>query len=221
MVADYDSRRDQTFGGTLEPCSACSRCVWKFQRMGTGKTEPQRRSVEARSWGMRPRPLIERTYYARLDEGILPALKVSMANARAIRAPALPQDARSLKFSFKYLDKDHPKFATTRCHGEFMDQLIHALCRYSGGSVDYFTDMSNEDFRHSFDFAGTTEPNGFRNLEEELKEELPWQFAVCPGVHTPPHAGWRVYGFILEDTFYVVWLDTSHQLFPDGKFRQD
>jgi hypothetical protein len=82
--------------------------------------------------------------------------------------------------------------------------------------------MNNREFRHSFDFSGTTEPDGFRNLEDELREELPWQFAVCPDMPAhQPHGAWRVYGFILQDTFYVVWLDTEHQLFPDGRFRQD
>ena len=102
-----------------------------------------------------------------------------------------------------------------------MDHLLLAMHRYSCGSVDDFTDMHNTEFRHSFDFSRTYEPDGFTNLGEELKGELPWQFALCPDIHTPPHSAWRVYGFILEDVFYIEWLDTDHQLFLDGKFRED
>src|ERR1700722_20323456 len=107
---------------------------------------------------------------------------------RAISAPAIPHEPRPLKFSLKYLDSAHTKFPLSKCKGDFFDHLITALHRYSCGSVDDFTDMRNDDYRHSFDFSVTTEPDGFAHLDEELRGALPWQFAVCPDSHTPPHS---------------------------------
>jgi hypothetical protein len=141
---------------------------------------------------------------------------------RPIRAPILPPDDRTLKFSLKYLDIEHSRFRFDHCSADdFLRDLVLAMKHYSQFTLDQFTDQNHDPHRHQFDFAGTPESEGFSTLEDELRGETPWQFPVCPDTHTPPQAGWRVYGVILEDTFYVVWLDTKHQLFPDGKFRQD
>ena len=127
-------------------------------------------------------------------------------------------EQRYLKYPFKYLDIEHQNFQLAACGLDFLTYFIHALRRYANYTVDQFTDQNDDEFRRSFDFTKATE-DGFSSLSEELRQELPWQSALCPDLHTPPHAGWRVYGFILEDVFYVAWLDTCHQLFPDGKFR--
>ena len=136
----------------------------------------------------------------------------------AIPAPILPTEQRFLKFSFKHLDLEHRKFQLTACDVDFLRNFVQALQRYANYTVDQFTDQNIDEFRHTFDFTQAME-DGFSSLSEELRQELPWQFAICPDTHAPPHSAWRVYGFILEDVFYVVWLDTRHQLFPDGKFR--
>ena len=142
--------------------------------------------------------------------------------SRQIRAPILPTDDRTLKFSLKYLDIDHERFHFDAWAADtFLKDLVLAIRHYSQFTLDQFTDQNHDPHRHQFDFAGTPETGGFSNLEEELRGETPWQFPICPGVHIPPQSAWRVYGIILDDTFYVVWLDTKHQMFPDRRFGME
>ena len=81
---------------------------------------------------------------------------------------------------------------------------------YSAGSVDEFLDQNNKEHRHVIDFEATREKDGFMGApgvdEDQLNYAQAWQFGVA--VKTE----WRVHGFVIEDTFYVVWLDPMHRL---------
>lgn len=80
------------------------------------------------------------------------------------------------------------------------------LLRYSGWTVDQSLDQNNDEHRHVIDFAETTE-TGFWHLDtEQLAYLKPWQFQV--GAEES-----RVAGFIVDDTFYIVWLDYNHALY--------
>jgi hypothetical protein len=79
--------------------------------------------------------------------------------------------------------------------------------------------VHNEEHRHTFEFTEELAASWLADADEELRQELPWQFAVCPEHHAPPQSGWRVHGIVLEDVFYVVWLDPDHLVFIDGKFH--
>lgn len=60
-------------------------------------------------------------------------------------------------------------------------------------------------------FPETSQPEGFTNVDQEnLALEEPWQFSVDPA----PECIGRVHGLLQKDTFYVVWLDLCHRLFP-------
>ena len=61
---------------------------------------------------------------------------------------------------------------------------------------------------HRHDFAGTTEPSGFGNLNEQLKAQEAWQFQLTSNEHG------RVHGMLVDDTFYVIWIDPDHELYP-------
>jgi hypothetical protein len=146
-----------------------------------------------------------------------------MAKAAKRRIPPalLSPESDRVTFSLRHLDVDHPKFPLeSPTHpAEFFKCLLLEIKRYEAYSVEQFKDYNNFDQRHSIYFPQTSEPNGFTNLSEDLQGEEGWQFALCPGDRTPPKSAWRVYGFMIDATFYVVWLDSLHQLYPSGHER--
>lgn len=52
--------------------------------------------------------------------------------------------------------------------------------------------------------------DGFNCLKPSLMEQIRsdcWQLGIN-------NQGFRIHGFFIENIYYVVWLDTTHQLFP-------
>ena len=60
------------------------------------------------------------------------------------------------------------------------------------------------------DWNTTSEPNGFASLNQQLRGLEAWQFQITRNQHG------RVRGFLLEDTFFIVWIDPDHHLYPAG-----
>jgi hypothetical protein len=60
---------------------------------------------------------------------------------------------------------------------------------------------------HPIDWRETVRPDGFARLNEQLRDLVPYQFSVSANAHG------RVHGLIIDDTFYVVWLDPDHRLY--------
>jgi hypothetical protein len=108
------------------------------------------------------------------------------------------------------LHADHPRFGVSDCSSEFLRGFLERLRIYSAGSVDEFLDQNNKEHRHSIDFEATSEKDGFMGApgvdEDQLNYAQAWQFGVAA------KTDWRVHGFLIEDTFYVVWLDPRHRL---------
>jgi len=116
------------------------------------------------------------------------------------------ENANTLQFSFKHLDLSNDKYSVDACSAEFWASLARRLFDYSSWTVDQFLDPNHAEHRHLIDFSETSEP-GFWHLDtEQLAYEEPWQFQV--GVE-----GWRVAGFVLNETFYIVWIDYNHALY--------
>jgi hypothetical protein len=134
-----------------------------------------------------------------------------MARRNKAHTPAIPlvvvPDAKTLQFSFKHLDLENPKFPVNVCTADFWMAFARELHRYSQLPVDEFTDANNDDHRHFIFFEETSVPHGFSHLDTEQVGWLePWQFQI--GVER-----WRVMGFVLDDTFFIVWLDPRHALY--------
>jgi hypothetical protein len=137
--------------------------------------------------------------------------------ARVIPEPqAVPTDQLPLKFSFKHLDLENEKFHWSKCSAEYFERLLKILQRLSTWKVEDFTDENNHDHRHRIYFPATSEPNGFQNIpnvdSEQFGYEDGWQLGVYPEVRWNR---WRIHGILIDDTFFVVWLDQNHLLFPD------
>ena len=121
--------------------------------------------------------------------------------------PIVQPNARTIQFSFKHLDINNPKFPVNACTAEFWFALAAKIVEYSQWPVDVFEDQNDEAHRHIIDFTETNEPDGFAHLgTDQLAYAPTWQFQV--GVEQ-----WRVLGFILDEVFYIVWLDPNHIIY--------
>lgn len=130
------------------------------------------------------------------------------ARTAIIPLPQVPEGERPLKFSFKHLDTEHPKFHPKECSVEFHCALLDKVKEYSSWTVEAFCEANGNDRRHAIFFPDTTEKQGFALLaDEQFADTECWQFCL------QRDREWRVHGFVLEDTFYVVWLDEYHKLY--------
>jgi len=126
----------------------------------------------------------------------------------------------SVAFSFKYLDiKSNEKFSPsgwfnrgewnleTSC--KYIETLFERLKDVSSWNVDEFRGDKSKALRsHPISWPETSEPNGFIHLNSQLQDEEPWQFQLSANEYG------RVHGFMIDNFFYVVWLDPFHLLYP-------
>jgi hypothetical protein len=128
----------------------------------------------------------------------------------AARPPEI--DEQRLRFSFKYLDFGNGKFAPSECSHDYICRLFQILHHFSKWRVGDFADQNNNEHRHIINFEQSSEPNGFQIPEadqEQLGSLEGWQFSVQPDIY---HIRGRVHGALVDDTFYIVWLDEHHRL---------
>jgi hypothetical protein len=133
-----------------------------------------------------------------------------------IPRPELPAvDTLPLRFSFKYLHFDNPKFYPSECSVEYLRKLFEALHHFSKWTVGHFIWPNNEEHRHIINFEQTCEKDGFQHIpqidQEQFGYQEGWQFSIWPERY---YCDWRVHGVLGDDTFFVVWLDEHHRLFP-------
>lgn len=115
-----------------------------------------------------------------------------------------------LAFSFKYLDlSNNPKFVLSNCKDGYLDKLLGRLKDLCSLKVKEFRASHSTSLRaHRIAWGETSEPDGFTSLGPQLREEEAWQFEITANSHG------RVHGFLVDDVFYVVWVDPKHQLYP-------
>lgn len=138
---------------------------------------------------------------------------MSLKRRRGIpEAKPLETDQLPIRFSFKHLDLENEKFNHAKCDREYFRSLFQVLQRFSSWEVGDFTDQNNNEHRHHIHFPETTEPNGFTHIQdpEQLGYAVGWQFSPVPD---DPGCRWRVHGILIDDTFFVVWLDMQHLLY--------
>ena len=128
--------------------------------------------------------------------------------AFSLPAAEIAPDTRRLRFSLRYLDLGHSKFSPQKCGADFYEAVLRQIQIYSEWEVEDFRDANNKESRHAIDFSQTTEQLGFTNLEpEQLSLHEAWQFGINKRTQ------WRVHGILIDDTFFVVWLDPEHALY--------
>ena len=124
------------------------------------------------------------------------------------KSKKLPDDL--IRFSFRHLNFENEKFnvpAQERL-ANYMPQFLERLRDVSGMRLSEFRANKNRALRaHTHAWDDTTEPAGFAHLNEQLQSCEPWQFCLSVNEHG------RVHGLLVDDVFYVVWLDPDHKLY--------
>jgi hypothetical protein len=116
-------------------------------------------------------------------------------------------------FSLKHLDQTHKKFPIPDKKNYF-NKFLERLQRLSNENVSDLMRCHGSrrgPFKfHAIEWENTSEKSGFRIPKEAYGEEC-WQFSVTRNEHG------RVHGFFIGPTFYIVWLDPDHKLYPVKK----
>ncbi len=133
---------------------------------------------------------------------------------KKILVKPVPTYRDRLQFSFRYLDRNHSKFPLKDCSQDFFIALLDKLKEYSEYTEVQFTDENHKERRHKNFWENTSEPDGFRHLDEEVNAEYGWQFGLDSrdGQRFDRSKDWRVHGMLAENIFFVIWLDTNHKL---------
>jgi hypothetical protein len=107
------------------------------------------------------------------------------------------------------LQFDHPKFNPENCPAEFFVSLMQMLQDCSDSEINEVLDPNHHRHRHEIRFEETSEQRGFVGAPGVDPDQVgyAWQFAVGD------HNDWRIHGFLIIDTFYIVWLDPLHKLY--------
>ena len=118
-------------------------------------------------------------------------------------------DKNRITFSFRHLDLfNYKKFSIGRCQEGYLDTLLKRLRDLSHNTVGELVGNRSKALRsHPIKWSDTTERAGFKYLNTQLREKEAWQFELTKDKHG------RVHGFLMDDIFYVVWIDPDHQLF--------
>ena len=114
-----------------------------------------------------------------------------------------------LTFSFRHLDLHlNAKFSLTRCQDGYIDTLLKRLRDLSHNTIGELVGNRSRALRsHPINWSETTEKAGFTCLNTQLRAKEAWQFELTRDKHG------RVHGFLMDDTFYVVWIDPDHKLY--------
>lgn len=140
---------------------------------------------------------------AKLNKGELKSPKNELPNLTQIHDGLVG-------FSFKYLEIAHQKFGLpdTAVKVNYLPALFDRLKQISSMNCQAFRQAGKALRSHSIDWQGTSEPNGYAHLNEQMQGCQPWQFSLAR-----EELG-RVHGLWVGNIFYVVWIDHEHQLYP-------
>ncbi len=132
--------------------------------------------------------------------------KFPLPVSNQIQKPTLFDDC--LNFSFSLFDFKHPKFNFTKTSETYLEKFIERLKIVSEMKINEFRSNKNKSLRaHIHSWEETSEPSGFANLNEQLKQYEAWQFQISANEHG------RVHGILIDNIFYVIWLDPDHLLY--------
>jgi len=113
-----------------------------------------------------------------------------------------------MSFSFQYIDLKHKKFNPDLAQQNYLNKLAERLRDLCCNSALDLQVCRSESLRaHPVDWKDTTEPKGFAHLNPQLRDLPPYQFSISRDKHG------RVCGFIVDDIFFIVWLDPNHNLY--------
>ena len=116
-----------------------------------------------------------------------------------------------LRFSFKFYDPDHVEFHCKDREVEYFQKLLERIKELSRERVSSLTNRkADRTLRfHPIDFGEERVSQlGFGIGGWEEYNDDAWQFSLSKTENG------RVHGFLIENVFYIVWLDPRHRLYP-------
>jgi hypothetical protein len=117
--------------------------------------------------------------------------------------------AEYLRFSFTHLDLRHERFAVVGKDDNYFISVLERLKNISSWTANEFRNTRSKSIRsHTIAWEDASEPDGFSHLNEQMRQLPAFQFEISSNSHG------RVHGLLLDNTFYVVWLDPEHKLYP-------
>lgn len=132
----------------------------------------------------------------------------SSTNAGRANFRQAPMDAL-LRFSFRLL-RSTGKFGHEHACDppRYLHHLLQRLQAVSSMSAKEFRASKDQSLRaHRHQWERTTEREGFAHLPPEWGRQEAWQFQLSANKHG------RVHGILVDEVFYVVWLDPEHRLY--------
>ena len=118
------------------------------------------------------------------------------------------EDDAILRFSFRLFDGTDTEICPEEFDARYTRVLMERLRHLSSWKVSEFVGPCNKTVRnHSIDWQKTSRPNGFVHLPEQYMAYPAYQFSLTANEYG------RVHGLIIDDTFYVIWLDCQHNLY--------
>lgn len=129
---------------------------------------------------------------------------------RVHKTRGLPEDR--IRFSFKFFDGANGfgcEAVAENVRAGYWPAFMDRLKSLSDMLMSEFRTKQNRVLRnHTHDWAKTSCPEGFSCLPQQLQDIKPWQFCIDQSRYG------RVHGIILDEVFYVIWLDPEHRLYP-------
>ena len=119
---------------------------------------------------------------------------------------ARPDDTR--RFSFRLLQRTRKFGAEISDAASYLQHLLQRLQDLSGMRVAEFRALKGKSLRaHRHVWIQTTEAGGVPDLPPPWTGLPAWQFQLTANKHG------RVHGYLVDEVFYVVWLDPEHRLY--------
>lgn len=114
-----------------------------------------------------------------------------------------------ISFSLKYLKDDHERFPCFDHETDYYQSMlarIKDLCSLK--KMELMANRSSALRMHPIKWEETSEKKGFGIPGEEQLVDTPYQFSLSSNENG------RIHGFFILNTFYIVWIDKDHQLYP-------
>jgi hypothetical protein len=133
--------------------------------------------------------------------------KTKVPKASISRIESTKLKPKGISFSFKYYQDSHNKFSCNEQAATYWLTLIDRLKALSSlSNQELLVNRSNTLRCHPIKWEDTSE-NSFGLPNEEQLVDTPYQFSISANEHG------RVHGFLIDEVFYIVWLDPDHRLY--------
>lgn len=135
-----------------------------------------------------------------------------LKGAGPIQSGAQDLRQRHITFSFRYLVRDSEKFGFLERNPAYFMALLERVQEVSKMTLHDFVTGTNRTLRnHRIEFGDSRVSEDSFNIPGDKNKEFDataWQFSLSANEHG------RVHGFFIDNTFYVVWFDPEHRLYP-------